>query len=65
MGACCMKDIDIYADNNEGLALKNDDDIERVSGKEIFEGVLSCFFNKNHIQYHTGETENIDGTYNI
>ena len=65
MGACCMKDSMVYDDNNAGLSLKYDDESRKLTGKDVLEGVCNCFFNKEHIDYHTYETENRDDIYHV
>ena len=58
MGACCTKDSSVYADNNA-------EESKKLTGKEILDGVCSCFFNKEHINYHTYEPENRDDIFHV
>ena len=52
MGACCTKDSGVFADNNT-------EESRKLTGGDIMDGVCHCFFNKEHIDYHTYKPENI------
>tara|TARA_S200000501_G_C20313672_1_gene521287 strand:- start:201 stop:398 length:198 start_codon:yes stop_codon:yes gene_type:complete len=65
MGACCTKDSSVFADNNVGLSLKYDEESRKLTGEDIMGGVCSCFFNKEHIDYHTYKPENTNAVRDV